>query len=395
MLDDVKDILRKIFKHYKYSPKAVREVRQLATAMQEHFQKPNRVDGTRWTPHMRRALEILADSYSVLLTHFEHVSQAAPGETTADVKGRATFLVKKLRDMKIIKFVHFMQDLLEIIAQLSLAFQSDHCTVNSMMDSFETANLQLTALTLAPGAHLAAFNAELQEDPADPNTFIYKGVTLRNMQNEDNIYNDVILDVQNRINNYLESQRDPATDILRAARIFDVAEWPHGREDLSIYGDQEMTKLLEHYDPLLNRLKIEPRQVKQEWIALKAYISNANWLTLATCFTNGQESRFHNILKLYEIVLALPVSSAVCERAFSCLKRIKSDWRCQLATEQLDHLMMVSIEGPTLEEYDAEKAIHRWWTCGQRARRPSFQPQPSAGKAATNDSDILDYLLDQ
>ena len=109
---------------------------------------------------MRHALEILADSYSVLLTHFEHVSQAAPGETTTDVKGRATFFLKKLRDMKIIKFAHFMQDLLEIIAQLSLAFQSDHCTVNSMMDSFETANLQLTALTLAPGAHLAAFNAE-------------------------------------------------------------------------------------------------------------------------------------------------------------------------------------------------------------------------------------------
>ena len=155
----------------------------MARTMQEHSQKPNRVDETCWIPHMRRAFEILANSYSVLLTHFKHVSQAVPRETTADVKGRATFLVKKLRDMKIIKFVHFMQYLLEIIAQLSLSFQSDHCTVNSMMDSFEIASFQLTALALASGAHLAAFNAELQEDSADPNTFSYKGVTLRNMSN--------------------------------------------------------------------------------------------------------------------------------------------------------------------------------------------------------------------
>ena len=300
MLEDVKDILKKVHKHYKYSTKAVREVRELAATMEEHFQKPNRIDGTRWTPHMRRAIEILADSYKVLLTHFEHVSQAAPGETTADVKGRATFLVRKLRDMKILKFVHFMRDLLEIIAQLSLAFQKDDCTVNTMLDAVETVNLQLTALTLAPGAHLAAFNAEVQEDPADPNSFIYKGVPLKNIQNEDNIYTDVILDVQNRINNCLESERDPATDILRAARMFDVAEWPHGRQDLAIYGDVEIAKLLEHFEPLLNRLNIEPGQVRQEWVALKAYISNANWLPLAACFTNGQEPRFHHILKLYE-----------------------------------------------------------------------------------------------
>jgi hypothetical protein len=178
MLEDVKDILQKIHKPYKFSPKALREVRDLASLMDEDFLKPNRVDGTRWTPHMRQAIEVLANSYITLQAHFEHVSQAAPGETTAEVKGRATYLVKKLKNLKV-RFIHFMRDLLEIISQLSLAFQKDACTVNSMLDSVETANLHLTALTLTPGAHLAAFDKEVLEDPADPNGRVYRGVAQR------------------------------------------------------------------------------------------------------------------------------------------------------------------------------------------------------------------------
>ena len=115
-LSDIKDILPKIYKHYKYSPKAVREVRSIAETMEEKILKPTRVDGTRWTPHMNRALNILATSYTALLTHFEHVAEAGPGQATADVKGRAVWLCRKLKDYSVVRFIFFLLDLLQIVS---------------------------------------------------------------------------------------------------------------------------------------------------------------------------------------------------------------------------------------------------------------------------------------
>jgi hypothetical protein len=42
------------------------------------------------------------------------------------------------------------------------------------------------------------------------------------------------------------------------------------------------------------------------------------------------------------------------ERGFSAVKRIKSDRRSNLRTETMNHLLLASIEGPALEDYNAE-----------------------------------------
>ena len=60
-------------------------------------------------------------------------------------------------------------------------------------------------------------------------------------------------------------------------------------------------------------------------------------------------------------MLVLPLATACCERGFSTLKRIKSDWRSRLRTETLDHLMRISIDGPDLESYNADRALQHWW----------------------------------
>lgn len=85
--------------------------------------------------------------------------------------------------------------------------------------------------------------------------------------------------------------------------------------------------------------------------------------------------RFPNILMLVEIMLVLPLATACCERGFSTLKRIKSDWRSRLETETLDNLMRISIDGPDLESYNAARALQHWWDKGERQRRPNFQRQ--------------------
>jgi hypothetical protein len=54
-------------------------------------------------------------------------------------------------------------------------------------------------------------------------------------------------------------------------------------------------------------------------------------------------------------MLVLPVSAAVCERGFSAQKRIKSDTRASLHSDTVEDLIRISVEGPSLEDFDARE----------------------------------------
>ena len=57
------------------------------------------------------------------------------------------------------------------------------------------------------------------------------------------------------------------------------------------------------------------------------------------------------------------------------MKKIKTDWRCRLATEALDDLMRVKISGPaTMRDFDPRPIVNRWCLSGERARRPDTLP---------------------
>ena len=90
-----------------------------------------------------------------------------------------------------------------------------------------------------------------------------------------------------------------------------------------------------------------------------------------------------------ETALVLLISSN-CERGFSAVKSIKKDWRATMKTDMLDKLLLITMEGPDLDEYDAALALHKWWTTGVRARRPQFQEhyQESDGQ-----DPLLNFLI--
>lgn len=79
-------------------------------------------------PHLHQSIKCMLTSYDIILAHFEHVSQAASGKATAEVKGRAHFVSHKMRDFRVLRYMFFMQDLLEIISTLGLKMQANAAT---------------------------------------------------------------------------------------------------------------------------------------------------------------------------------------------------------------------------------------------------------------------------
>ena len=62
---------------------------------------------------------------------------------------------------------------------------------------------------------------------------------------------------------------------------------------------------------------------------------------------------------LYKLVSVLSVSSADCERGFSVQNIIKTHKRSCLKTTTLQHLQLIKLEGPSLNNFDFTTALSK------------------------------------
>jgi hypothetical protein len=77
------------------------------------------------------------------------------------------------------------------------------------------------------------------------------------------------------------------------------------------------------------------------------------------------------------------MSNGRVERLFSTMKLIKSDRRSSLSEDRLDHLVRITIDGPSLAQWDATDAVRLWWKSKQRRQVQDTRapPRPSTSRS--------------
>ena len=85
------------------------------------------------------------------------------------------------------------------------------------------------------------------------------------------------------------------------------------------------------------------------------------------------ELHLSHMLMVVEICLAMAVSSSCCERGFSCLGRLKSEYQNSLDFQTVDMLMNICLNGPSPEDFTAERAVLHWNLRAQRMQRPCLK----------------------
>ena len=172
VLKDVKEMLQGIWKHYHYSAKAVRELKELAESMEVRAYEAIKADGTRWVPHMQRALNILlSKNFQVVVLHFQHTSQAR--DASNQMQGRAVNYSKKFTSYKFVAIMHLLLDIVDALSKVSLSFQEDGITISRVQDNLTALLAKLESFKERPGQQLNSFLTEV----GDGNTF--KGIELQ------------------------------------------------------------------------------------------------------------------------------------------------------------------------------------------------------------------------
>ena len=99
-----------------------------------------------------------------------------------------------------------------------------------------------------------------------------------------------------------------------------------------------------------------------------------------------------NVLAVIDLILTMSPTSVECERGFSTMKLIKSDWRNRLNNTKLNDLMRIILQCPEIGEFDPEPAVDLWYTTAMRRRRLEDVPQQEKSEAESESDDDYDTL---
>ena len=374
---DVKSILEGMYLYYRDSPRAVRQIKEIAIMMEEEFYRPVTLKGTRWTAHYHRALTNLLASIGVVHAHLHNEAATSSGSVT--MQGRARNIVRQMESFFTLGYMHLILDVYEVLMRTSCLFQKNDITLAGVKDGLESACLRCLAMVTRPGEKLQAFFTEV----GDGSTF--KGIQLRRTPEMENRLTTIRRELCEGMVDFINSRFLPLQENpqLSAADVFDVRCFPSAgvqrglQQDVAEYGHDEIEQLVNHYRRPLEAHGADLDQMQDEWVELKVLMVRHRDLTNQGFWERifrQHQGDLPNILLLAEIVLILPMCTACCERGFSAVKRIKNDWRSCLAVNVLDHLLRITLEGPTVDDFEPEKAIQHWWESGEHSRRPGFMP---------------------
>lgn len=186
--------------------------------------------------------------------------------------------------------------------------------------------------------------------------------------------------------------------VLLAAEIFVSVNMPENISAINTYGDIELQRLCEHFEPLLVTNGCNVAEVEREWLRVKFDIVQHHrreaFLVLRNRMLNEKKKIYPNLLHLVRIVLVFPVSTAQVERQFSTIKRMQGDWRLRLNLSTIEDLLFIKSQGCDSLEYNGEKAVERWWrACLRRpgvrpyGSRLNSNPDPESDSLSSDESD--------
>lgn len=133
IMQSVNDCLHLIWKTYHFSPKSKRELKIIGEELEARIYSPVPVMGTRWIPHVDRAMRVflqgkkdghLAEDHGQYAAVYTHMENLAATSSNADIAGRAKKINKQLKDLVFTAFCHFVSDLFGKLALLSLKLQT-------------------------------------------------------------------------------------------------------------------------------------------------------------------------------------------------------------------------------------------------------------------------------
>ncbi|XP_062618557.1 zinc finger protein 862-like [Saccostrea cucullata] len=128
-------LLLGLFYFYKNSAKQKKNLRECMRVLDVKGTMPHRVGGSRWLPHLKKALETLFRTYPAFISHLD---------TTSHQNAKAGGIAKLLHSLPIIVYASILKEFINPLARLSLILQKRDITLADAKDAILSTKEVLT-----------------------------------------------------------------------------------------------------------------------------------------------------------------------------------------------------------------------------------------------------------
>ena len=142
-LKEFDDLMNDLLKFYFYSPQCRKELKEIGELLQGDFKQMGLLKNIRWVASRSRALHILETNFKAMV--FDLESKTYGNNETAK---KATGYLNGIKKPDFVFYLHFLQDFVDSVKELSLIFQSDKlliCEVPRLIEE-KVANLEMLSV---------------------------------------------------------------------------------------------------------------------------------------------------------------------------------------------------------------------------------------------------------
>ena len=343
---DFQGFLDNLYSLYSQSPKNLRELSECAHNLHIQLRRIGRVFSVRWVASSYRAVTAVWHSYPALAQHFREASE----DETRDSRERAKFkgLLSKLCSVNFLKSLALMADVLTELKNLSEFLQNRKTTLPKAHEIMTMYVKRIESLSSYPGHH--AVEASQAEEE-----MTFRGEQLRFGKSPiidsaqftqavaESMNDRLFTTTANKAQASVTANRKEAYNrLLNQMAVLNPDKWDH---DNPRYGEDEVRALC-------HVLHLNEQEAHLGFIEYKA---------------SGGRSIPNKMRKLLVAVDTLSASNADCERGFSTMNNIITEYRSKLTAKNAANLLFVSSVGPPCMQWDPMPYVKTWLGKGRRA----------------------------
>ncbi|KAM6470186.1 zinc finger protein 862-like [Liasis olivaceus] len=349
------DLLKNLYYFYHDFPMNKSNLKLICEAHKMRLVVPSRIGGSQWFLRLQTALQILLKGYPAIVLH---LSKFQTGEESGSSnQQKAKDLLKFLLKTDIVKFSHFLLDVINVLNILS---RVAHDPNSSIADVFATIQSTLEIL-------------QMYQKRSGPRERLVETITYFHGYQlvGDGSISAIRLEL---LSSLLDQLRDcfcdASEDVLIASAIGSFKLWPDKIKQE--FGEMEIALLIKHYEPVLEWANVKVDEIETEWNMLKAELYNRYQNIRSLTWDLVNRDFFHkypNVLTLIDLVLTLPASSSEAARGFGQMKLTMMRLRSKLMFESMTDLMVVQLNSPEIKKFDPQKAVQLWNISWQKNRK--------------------------
>ncbi|KAL7867702.1 hypothetical protein SRHO_G00090860 [Serrasalmus rhombeus] len=357
-LDDLENNLKQLLSFYRYSPRMMAELRSTAPTLSEETEFLGDIRAVRWIIGEPNVLNALIKDYLEVVTHLKSISSQTQ---RADASAIALSLLQFLMDYQSVKLIYFLLDIIAILSRLAFIFQGDYLLVSQVDAKIEEAIQEIGQLVDSPGEYLQEFEENFRES--------FNGVDLKNLRVAESKFQSIREKICQRSQGILAQRIDQRSrSVVQACKVLDLATWPRNRDDLRMYGEEEILLIFDHLETIpssgreLSHDRIDIRgSLVGEWRDLKADYYSMNGFKEVMSHICRYKQRFPLLNQILQVVRILPTSTACCDKGRESLHKVRRNNRSRLTLEQMNDLLTLAVNGPPIANFDGKRPLDSWF----------------------------------